>query len=97
MLNSDGVFLYHPEREFIGEDAFTARGRRNPVISFTKINEIQKSKMLAGEEGTSQYNSGWHRGVIGEMTKFVAYSHAKVNPDGSRIWPVAVVAPTDEV
>jgi two-component system NtrC family sensor kinase len=97
VLNSDGVFLYHPEREFIGEDAFTARGRRNPVISFTKINEIQKSKMLAGEEGTSQYSSGWHRGVIGEMTKFVAYSHAKVTPDGSRIWPVAVVAPTDEV
>ncbi len=97
VLNSDGVFLYHPEKEFIGEDAFTARGRRNPVISFTRINEIQKSKMLAGEEGTSQYSSGWHRGVIGEMTKFVAYSHAKVNPDGSRIWPVAVVAPTDEV
>ncbi len=97
VLNSDGIFLYHPEREFVGEDAFTARGRRNPVISFSKINEIQKSKMLAGEEGTSQYSSGWHRGVIGEMTKFVAYSHAKVTPDGSRIWPVAVVAPTDEV
>lgn len=97
VLNSDGVFLYHPEREFIGEDAFTARGRRNPLISFTKINKIQKSKMLAGEEGTSQYSSGWHRGVIGQMEKFVAYSHARVNPDGSRIWPVAVVAPTDEV
>jgi two-component system NtrC family sensor kinase len=97
VINRDGIFLYHPEKEFIGEDAFTARGRRNPVISFTKINEIQKSKMLAGEEGTSQYSSGWHRGVIGEMTKFVAYSHAKVTPDGSRIWPVAVVAPTDEV
>ncbi|MHB9074909.1 MAG: ATP-binding protein [Desulfobaccales bacterium] len=97
VINTEGIFLYHPEREFIGEDAFTARGRRNPVISFTKINEIQKSKMLAGEEGTSQYNSGWHRGVIRQMEKFVAYSHAKVNPDGSRIWPVAVVAPTDEV
>jgi two-component system NtrC family sensor kinase len=97
VINTEGIFLYHPEREFIGEDAFTARGRRNPVISFAKINEIQKSKMLAGEEGTSQYSSGWHRGVIGEMTKFVAYSHAKVTPDGSRIWPVAVVAPTDEV
>jgi len=97
VLDKDGVFLYHPEREFIGEDAFTARGRRNPAISFSKINEIQKKKMLAGEEGTSQYNSGWHRGVIREMIKFVAFSHAKVNPDGSRIWPVAVVAPTDEV
>ena len=97
VISQHGIFLYHPEREFIGEDAFTARGRRNPVISFSKINEIQKKKMLAGEEGTSQYNSGWHRGVIREMTKFVAYSHANVNPDGSRIWPVAVVAPTDEV
>jgi PAS domain S-box-containing protein len=97
VINNEGVFLYHPEREFIGEDAFTARGRRNPVISFSAINEIQKSKMLAGEEGTSQYSSGWHRGIIREMTKFVAYSHVKVNPDGSLIWPVAVVAPTAEV
>lgn len=40
VLNQDGLFLYHPERVFIGEDAFTARGRRNPVISFSKINEI---------------------------------------------------------
>ena len=97
VLDGKGVFLYHPEREFIGEDAFTARGRRNPAISFSKINEIQKKKMLAGEEGTSQYISGWHRGVIREMTKFVAFSHAQVNPQGTRIWPVAVVAPTDEV
>jgi two-component system NtrC family sensor kinase len=97
VLSQAGLFLYHPEREFIGQDAFTARGRRNPAISFSKINEIQKSKMLAGEEGTSEYISGWHRGVIKKMTKFVAYTHAKVTPDGSRIWPVAVVAPTDEV
>jgi two-component system NtrC family sensor kinase len=97
VMNKDGIFLYHPEREFIGADAFTARGRRNPAISFARINEIQKSKMLAGEEGTSQYISGWHRGVVGLMDKFVAFTNAKVSPDGSRIWPVAVVAPTDEV
>ncbi|OGP69412.1 MAG: hypothetical protein A2Y80_05560 [Deltaproteobacteria bacterium RBG_13_58_19] len=97
VMDKDGLFLYHPEREFIGEDAFTARGRRNPAISFARINEIQKSKMLAGEEGTSQYISGWHRGVIGQMDKFLAFTNAKVSPDGSRIWPVAVVAPTDEV
>jgi two-component system, NtrC family, sensor kinase len=97
VLSRDGVFLYHPEKEFIGEDAFTARGKRNPVISFSTINEIQKSKMLAGEEGTSLYSSGWHRGVIRQMEKFVAYTHVNVTPDSSRIWPVAVVAPTDEV
>ncbi len=115
VMNNDGLFLYHPEREFIGEDAFTARGRRNPVIKFDKINEIQKTKMLAGEEGTAIYSSGWHRGVIGEMEKFLAYAQAHVAPDCpyikmrqrdaetharpgcTRIWPVAVVAPTDEV
>ncbi len=97
VMDSQGTFLYHPEREFIGEDAFTARGRRNPAISFDAINEIQKSKMLAGEEGTATYISGWHRGVIRRMDKFVAYSHANVEPGSKRIWPVAVVAPTDEV
>jgi two-component system NtrC family sensor kinase len=97
VMNNKGIFLYHPEKEFIGQDAFTARGRRNPAISFAKINELQKTKMLAGEEGTSRYISGWHRGVIRQMEKFVAFSNAKVNQDKLRIWPVAVVAPTDEV
>jgi two-component system NtrC family sensor kinase len=97
VMDNKGIFLYHPEKDFIGQDAFTARGRRNPAISFARINEIQKTKMLAGEEGSSRYISGWHRGVIRRMEKFVAFSHAKIDVDGSRIWPVAVVAPTDEV
>ena len=97
VMNNKGVFLYHPEKEFIGQDAFTARGRRNPAISFAQINEIQKTRMLAGEEGKSRYISGWHRGVIRQMEKFVAFSHATVDRTGDRIWPVAVVAPTDEV
>jgi PAS domain S-box-containing protein len=81
VINSQGIFLYHPEREFIGEDAFTARGRRNPAISFDAINEIQKSRMLAGEEGTAQYISGWHRGVIQQMEKYLAFSQARVGPN----------------
>lgn len=115
VINRQGIFLYHPEKEFIGEDAFTARGRRNPVISFDKINEIQKSKMLTGEEGTAQYISGWHRGTIGQMEKFLAYTQAHIGPECpyakmdsastqahgrpgcTEIWPIAVVAPTDEV
>ncbi len=108
VMDQNGIFLYHPEREFIGEDAFTARGRRNPAISFDKINEIQKTRMLAGYEGTAKYISGWHRGVIQTMEKFLAYSHAHVELEAprtfphadqtdTRIWPVAVVAPTDEV
>ena len=77
VMDQAGLFLYHPERDFIGQDAFTARGRRNPPIDFGAINEIQKSKMAAGEEGTSRYTSGWHRGVIGQMEKFLAYAPAQ--------------------
>ena len=115
VMDNKGTFLYHPEKEFIGEDAFTARGQRDPAISFAAINEIQKTKMLEGQEGTATYFSGWHRGVIRKMEKFVAYTNARVGADclnhqpsqadiqgGGRsgckeIWPVAVVAPTDEV
>jgi two-component system NtrC family sensor kinase len=97
VLSSHGLFLYHPERDFIGQDAFTARGQRDPAISFSRINEIQKSKMLAGEEGTATYISGWHRGVIHKMEKFMAYTHANIESEGSRIWSLAVVAPTAEV
>jgi PAS domain S-box-containing protein len=94
-VSDDGLFLYHPDRSFIGQDAFKARERRNPAISFAKINEIQKTRMLRGYEGTSWYTSGWHRGVIREMKKFLAYSPVEVEP--GRFWSVAVVAPTDEV
>ncbi len=97
VMDNKGIFLYHPEREFVGQDAFTARGLRNPAISFAQINKIQKTKMLAGEEGTSRYISGWHRGVVRQMEKFLAFTHANVDQEGKRIWPVAVVAPTDEV
>jgi PAS domain S-box-containing protein len=115
VMDDKGIFLYHPERVFIGEDAFTARGQRDPAISFAAINEIQKTKMLKGEEGTATYISGWHRGVIRQMEKFVAYTNAHVGaacpysqlsradidahgrPGCKEIWPVAVVAPTDEV
>jgi two-component system NtrC family sensor kinase len=115
VMDNKGVFLYHPERNFIGEDAFTARGQRDPAISFAAINEIQKTKMLEGQEGTATYISGWHRGDIRKMEKFVAYTNAHVGatcpyanlsraeiathgrPGCKEIWPVAVVAPTDEV
>jgi two-component system NtrC family sensor kinase len=115
VMDNKGTFLYHPERGFVGEDAFTARGQRDPAISFAAINEIQKTKMLKGEEGTATYISGWHRGVIRKMEKFVAFTNAHVGaecpyshlspadiaahgrPGCKEIWPVAVVAPIDEV
>jgi hypothetical protein len=61
-IDNNGVFLYHPEKEFLGRNAFEARQQREPYISFSQINRIMKERMLLGQEGTGAYVSGWHRG-----------------------------------
>lgn len=98
VMDERGTFLYHQENSFIGQNAFEARKGKKPNISFARINEIQKDKMLKGEEGTSWYTSGWHRGIEGQIKKLIAYTPIKLGgKDGNRIWSVAVVAPVSEV
>ncbi len=98
IINKQGRFVYHPEDEFIGEDAFSARKKRKSHISYVQINRIMKDRMLNGEEGMGTYISGWHRGLEGQMTKLIAFApvESPVLPPG-RIWSVAVVAPISEV
>jgi len=98
VIDENGTFLYHQEQTFIGQNAFEARKGKVPTISFARINEIQKNKMLKGEDGTSWYISGWHRGVTGEIRKLIAYTPIRLDDTtGNRIWSVAVVAPVSEV
>jgi len=98
VMDNRGGFLYHPEKEFIGKNAFEARKEKKPTISFARINEIQKEKMLKGKEGKSWYISGWHKGVEKEMKKLIAYAPVRLSDkDENFIWPVAVVAPISEV
>ncbi|MCJ7616710.1 MAG: ATP-binding protein [Desulfobacterales bacterium] len=95
VVDKRGIFLYHPQRAFIGEDAFKIREMKKPKISFAKINMIQKERMLKGKEGTGRYISGWHRGIEIEMEKLIAY--APVYYRGEWSWSVAVVSPMSEV
>jgi two-component system NtrC family sensor kinase len=104
IMNNLGLFISHPERDFIGKNAFTVRKERMPAISFDAINQIQREKMLTGKEGWGTYISGWHRGMAGEIQKLIAY--APVNwadpilvqePSPAPSWSVAVVAPVSEV
>ncbi len=99
VIDNKGTFLFHHEKEFIGKNAFKVRKGKMPSISFTRINEIQKEKMLKGEEGTSWYISGWHRGKEGEIKKLIAYAPVKLEGTGKaeNIWSMAVVAPISEV
>jgi two-component system NtrC family sensor kinase len=104
IMDNQGVFLSHPERDFIGKNAFTIRKERMPAISFDAINEIQREKMLTGQEGWGTYISGWHRGLAGTIQKLIAYAPVRlgdaqmVTPDHpAPTWSVAVVAPASEV
>jgi PAS domain S-box-containing protein len=98
VIDESGKFMYHQERDFIGQNAFEVRKFKDPHISFSKINLIQKTMMLEGEEGTSWYISGWHRGETGAVKKLIAYSPVHIGfANKIRRWSVAVVAPISEV
>ena len=98
VIDNNGNFLIHIEKNFIGENAFLARKARDPSINFVLINTIQKEAMLKGKEGTGWYYSGWHRGVIGKVKKLVAFTPIHLTEeDPNYLWSVAVAAPTSEV
>jgi len=97
LIDPEGVFLYHPNPEFIGRNAFTVREEKFPGISHERIHFIQKDKMLKGEQGTGWFSSGWHRGITGPMKKLIAYCPVLVSEDPRQLWSVAVVVPESEV
>ena len=104
IMDSQGIFLSHPEHDFIGKNAFTVRKARMPAISFNAINQIQREKMLAGKEGWGTYISGWHSGMAGEIQKLMAYAPVRLEDQSlvqetkpAASWSVAVVAPASEV
>jgi signal transduction histidine kinase len=99
VIDHAGVFLSHYEETFVGEDSFTVRQKKNPDISYVKINEIVRYDLLQGKEGTGWYISGWHRGTIGTMKKLFAYSPVVLQgtDNGENLWSVGVTAPAAEV
>ncbi len=97
LIDQKGVFLHHPNTEFIGKDAREIRGESFPGVPLNAINEIQKEKMLQGESGTGWYYSGWHRGITGKIKKLIAYCPINISDNPVQKWSVAVVAPTSEI
>jgi two-component system NtrC family sensor kinase len=97
IIAENGIFLFHPDADFIGKSAFKAREEKYPDISSGKINFIQKEKMLKGLEGMGWYFAGWHRGITGKIKKLIAFSPIVVSESPPQKWSVAVVAPVSEI
>ncbi len=97
LIDASGNFLYHPNPDFIGGNAFAVREERLPLVSYERINFIQQEKMLKGDQGTGWYYSPWHRGIVSPMKKLIAYAPITVAAHPPQLWSVAVVAPQSEV
>lgn len=100
IIDHQGDFLFHVESDFRGQSSYTIRQARNPDISYERINQLVRTRLLRGEEGTDWYISGWHWDVSGEMRKLLAFSPVALppGPDGERrFWSVGLAAPDTEV
>jgi signal transduction histidine kinase len=107
IIDQDGVFLAHYEKDFVGQDAIQVRIARNPKISYQAIRELHE-RIFRGEEGTGSYISGWHRQKIGEVEKLYAFTTVRfdkglirgvtdIEDAAHNLWGVAVAAPVEEV
>ena len=107
IIDQNLIMLAHYEKEFVGHEAMKIRIARNPQIVFRGLNELH-ANLLAGKEGVTEYDSGWHRQQLGQMPKLAAYIPIKfdkglitgvteVENPAHNLWGVCVVAPVAEV
>jgi PAS domain S-box-containing protein len=93
LMNEEGMILAHYEKDFVGQNAFKIREKKNPALNYDAIYRIQK-EMTAGKEGMGHYVSGWHRHQKGNIEKIIAYTPVRVF---DKIWSVAVCVPVEEL
>jgi signal transduction histidine kinase len=107
IIDQNLIMLAHYEKDFVGHEAMKIRIARNPQIVFRGLNELH-DRLLAGQEGVTEYDSGWHRQKLGQMPKLAAYTPIRfdkglitgvteVEDPAQNLWGVCVVAPVAEV
>ena len=107
IIDQNLIMLAHYEKDFVGHEAMKIRLARNPQIVFRGLNELH-DRLLAGQEGVTEYDSGWHRQKLGQMPKLAAYTPIRfdkglitgvteVEDPAHNLWGVCVVAPVAEV
>ena len=107
IIDPEGVFLAHHDLTFVGRSSFKTRREKNPQFSYEIIDRLTRERLLKGEEGTSRYETGWHRDTLGRVTKLIAYTPVRFFDQPKALsfppsftpvfWSVAVVSPETEV
>ncbi len=107
IIDQDEIMLAHYEKEFVGHNAMQISIARNPQIVFRGLRELH-AELLAGKEGVTEYDSGWHRQKMGQMPKLAAFTPINfskglitgitdIEDPSHNLWGVCVVAPVEEV
>jgi signal transduction histidine kinase len=105
IIDQDEIFLAHYEKNFVGHNAIQIRIARNPQIVFRGLRELDAA-LLAGQEGVTEYDSGWHRQKLGTTPKLAAYTPIIFSKglitgvtelETNNLWGVCVAAPVQEV
>lgn len=107
IIDQDEIMLAHFEKDFVGHNAIQVRIARNPQIVFRGLQELH-ADLLAGREGVTEYDSGWHRQKMGQMPKLAAFTPIRfdkglirgvtqMEDPAHNLWGVCVVAPVEEV
>ncbi len=97
-VDRDGLLLFHPDRELVGQDAFAGFDNESSGASYAGISRITEAQVTSGEPGTGTYVSGWHGAEEMEVPKLVAFAPVTgpiLPPD--RPWIIAVATPVTEV
>jgi len=98
IIDQDGIFLFHPDAELIGGQAFSIDPKARPFIFMQHATESLRERMLGGLEGTGRFESARHEGPVGRVSRLVAHTPitSPIIPD-DRVWMLAVSTPADEV
>ncbi|MEN6487000.1 MAG: ATP-binding protein [Syntrophobacteraceae bacterium] len=97
IIDGNGTFLFHPNTDYVGKNAFQVREDIFPGPYHSKIRMDQPERMLQGLEGSGFYHSNWHRGKTDAIRKLVAHTPIRISSYPPQLWSVAVTAPAHEI
>ena len=97
IIDGNGTFLFHPNTDYVGKNAFQVREDIFPGPYHSKIRMNQPERMLQGLEGSGFYHSNWHRGKTDAIRKLVAFTPIRISSYPPQLWSVAVTAPAFEI
>ncbi len=83
VIDGEGTFLYHPDRELIGKRAFGVNLQSRPFVFMQQTTEPLREQMLNGEEGAGLFESARHDAPVNQPSGRIHAAGRPGVPGGS--------------